>query len=232
MADPAAPAAVSEASAEEAPPGKLESSIFVSLFMSGKTQDQFKPLTSKERLKIYSEDLISPFHFFLAGAAAGITQLQNSPAAWGQGAEGYGRRFANYYASATVASMLQMGGEDILHEDNFYYGSGEHGAWRRLKYAVKSSILARGRDGSQHFSISQVGSTAGAAFISRLWQPRSNDSAGDGAVSFGIAMATNAGVNVLGSFSRCHAPHLPSDQGIIGDPANVVYALMGSARYD
>lgn len=197
---PAATATISQDSTEEATPSKLESSIFVSLFMSGKTQDQFKPLTSKERLKIYSEDLISPFHFFLAGASAGITQLQDSPREWGEGAEGYGKRFANYYASATVANVLQMAGEDILHEDNFYYGSGERGVWRRLKYAVKSSVLARGSDGSQHFSISQVGSTAGAAFISRLWQPRSHDSAGDGAVSFGIAMATNAGVNVLREF--------------------------------
>jgi hypothetical protein len=196
----AAPAAISQDPVAEMPPGKLESSIFVSLFMSGKTQDQFKPLTAKERLKIYSEDLISPFHLFLAGVSAGITQLQNTPKEWGQGGEGYGIRFANYYGSATVASMLQMGGEDLLHEDNFYYGSGERGVWRRLKYAVKSSVLARGSDGTQHFSISQVGSTAGAAFISRVWQPRSSDSAGDGAVSFGIAMATNAGVNVVREF--------------------------------
>jgi hypothetical protein len=96
--------------------------------------------------------------------------------------------------------MLQMAGEDVLHEDNLYYGSGERGVWRRVQYAVKSSVLARSDDGTQHFSVSQVGSTAGAAFISRLWQPRSNDSAGDGAVSFGISMATNAGVNVLREF--------------------------------
>jgi hypothetical protein len=168
--------------------------------MAGKTQDQFTPLTRKERLKVYAKDLLSPFHFLMAGASAGITQLQNVPPEWGQGAEGYGRRFANYYAYATTSSMLQMAGEDIMHEDNLYYGSGEHGVWRRVKYAVKSSVLARSDDGTQHLSVSQIGSTAGAAFISRLWQPRSNNSAGDGAVSFGISMATNAGVNVIREF--------------------------------
>lgn len=193
------PPTTSESSTETSP-NKIESSIFVSLLMAGKTQDQFKPFTAKERLKIYSEDLVSPFHFFLAGAAAGITQEKNTPAEWGQGGEGYGRRFANYYASATLSNVLQMAGEDLLHEDNLYYGSGERGVWRRVKYAVKSSVLARGRDGSQHFSVSQVGSTAATAFISRLWQPRTNDSAGDGAVSFGISMATNAGVNVVREF--------------------------------
>jgi hypothetical protein len=101
-----------------------------------------------------------------------------------------------------------MIGEDILHEDNFYYGSGEHGFWKRTKYAVKSSVLARGADGTQHFSISQVGSTAGAAFISRLWQPRSQDTAADGAKSFGISLATNAGVNVLREFLPDVARHI------------------------
>lgn len=191
--------AVTQPSAE-ASPSNAESSLFYSLFMAGKTQDQFTPLTRKERLKVYAKDLLSPFHFLMAGASAGITQLQNVPPEWGQGAEGYGRRFANYYAYATTSSMLQMAGEDILHEDNLYYGSGEHGVWRRVKYAVKSSVLARSDDGTQHLSVSQIGSTAGAAFISRLWQPRSNNSAGDGAVSFGISMATNAGVNVIREF--------------------------------
>jgi hypothetical protein len=93
-----------------------------------------------------------------------------------------------------------MSGEDLLHEDNLYYGSGEHGVWKRVRYAVKSSVLARGRDGTQHFSISQIGSTAGASFISRIWQPPSGNSASDGAKNFGIALSTNAGVDVVREF--------------------------------
>jgi hypothetical protein len=192
-------ATILQPSAESVPSG-AESSLFSSLFMAGKTQDLFRPLTAKERLKVYAKDLFSPFHFAMAGAAAGISQLQDVPPEWRQGAEGYARRFANYYAYATTSSMLQMCGEDLLHEDNLYYGSGEHGVWKRVKYAVKSSVLARSSDGTRHISISQIGSTAGAAFISRLWQPRTNDSAGDGAVSFGISMATNAGINVIREF--------------------------------
>jgi hypothetical protein len=179
---------------------RVEHSLFASLFMAGKTQDQFKPLTAKQRLEAYSDGLLSPFHFFMAGVSAGVTQARNVPPEWGQGAEGYERRYANYYAYATVSNMLQMVGEDLLHEDNLYYGSGEHGVWRRVKYAVESSVLARSSDGTRHFSISQVGSTAGAAFISRLWQPKDDRSASDGAISFGIGMATNAGVNIAREF--------------------------------
>ena len=183
-----------------AEPTEVEKSLFSSLFMAGKTQDQFKPLTAEERVKVYEKDLLSPFHFALAGVSAGLTQLQDTPKEWGLGAQGFGIRFANYYGEAVISDVLQMTGEDLLHEDNLYYGSGYHGVWKRMKYAIASSVLARGSDGTQHFSISQVGSTAGAAFISRLWQPRSSESAGDGAKNFGINMATNAGINVVREF--------------------------------
>lgn len=205
---PSAGGGTSTSSSPDSEPGALESSLYSSFFMAGKTQDQFMPFTPEERLKAYALDLFGPFHILMAGAQAGITQWQNVPHEWGQGAEGYGKRFGNYYAYAATSAVLQMIGEDILHEDNFYYGSGEHGVWKRVKYAVKSSVMARGADGTQHFSISQVGSTAGAAFISRLWQPRSQDTAGDGATSFGISMATNAGVNVLREFMPDIARHI------------------------
>jgi hypothetical protein len=197
---PSPDAATAPSSASGSAPSHTESSLFYSLFMAGKTQDQFKPLTAKERLGVYAKDLLSPFHILMAGASAGIAQAQNVPPEWGLGAEGYGRRYANYYAYDTVSSMLQMGGEDLLHEDNLYYGSGYQGIWRRVSYAVKSSVLARGNDGTQHFSVSQISSTAAAAFLSRLWQPPSSNSATDGAKSFGISLATNAGVNVIREF--------------------------------
>jgi hypothetical protein len=198
--DPAPVGPATTPSSSQSQPGAVESSLYNSLLMAGKTQDQFHPFTPKERLKIYSKGFISPFRFFFAGAQAGITQWQDVPHEWGQGAAAYGTRYGNYYGYQLISDVLQMTGEDILHEDNYYYGSGYHGFWKRTKYAVKSSVLARGADGRQHFSISQIGSTAGAAFISRIWQPHSTGSAADGAQSFGIALASNAGVNVIREF--------------------------------
>jgi len=179
---------------------KAASSLFYFLVMSGKTQDQFKPLSQKERAEAYAKGLFSPFHFLTAAGSAAISQWKDVPPAWGQGGEGFGLRFGNYFAKQTVQRTLRWWGEAALHEDNRYFGSGKHGVWTRTKYAVVSSVLARHDDGKQYFSFSQLGSTAGAAFISRLWQPSTNNSPGDGATSFGISMATNAGLNVLREF--------------------------------
>ena len=81
--------------------------LFLSRFSWRERPKISSSLDAKERLKLYSEDLFSPFHILMGGAAAGITQAQNVPPEWGQGAVGYGRRFANYYAYAPLATCFK-----------------------------------------------------------------------------------------------------------------------------
>ncbi len=179
---------------------KAKASLFYFLVMSGKTQDQFQPLTQSQRTDAYMKGLFSPFLFVNAGLSAGITQAQDVPHSWGQGAEGYGRRFGNYFAKQTVTRTLRWGGESLLHEDNRYFQSGKQGVWARTKYALASSVLARHDNGKLGLSYSRLGSTAGSAFISRTWQPSTDNSPADGARSFGISMGTNAGTNIIREF--------------------------------
>jgi hypothetical protein len=54
---------------------------------------------------------------------------------------------------------------------------------------VVGSVLARHDNGKQYFSLSRLGSQAGAAFLSRTCQPSTNNTAGDGAESFGLPPA-------------------------------------------
>jgi hypothetical protein len=59
--------------------------------------------------------------------------------------------------------------------------------------------------GQEHFAYSRIGATAGASFISRLWQPRSATTSGDAAVNFGITMAAHMGWNMVKEFRPRHA---------------------------
>jgi hypothetical protein len=183
------------------------SSLFYFLNMSGKSQSDFAPLTARQKFHFYAKGLFGPFMFATAAASAGLAQVQDVPSGWGQGAEGYGQRFGNYYGKQAVQRTLRLAGEVALREDNRYFTSGEHGLGRRIVYALESSVMARKNDGTRHISISEVGSIAGASFISRLWQPSTNNSAGDGAVSFGVGMGLNAGINVVREFLPDVAHH-------------------------
>lgn len=163
-------------------------------------QVAYQPPTQAERNRLYLKSLIEPFGYAKTALSAGLDQWGDKPEEWEQGGSGYGKRFANIAAQRAVHRTFTYLAASALHEDNRYFPSGEHGVWKRTRYALLSSVLARREDGSRRVSLSEIGGTAAGAFAARLWLPRSQNSAGDGAVSFGISMAGNAASSVLKEF--------------------------------
>ncbi len=172
----------------------------VSSAVSSPPPPEFAPMTRGERFRNYLVRVAGPQPFITAAAAAGISQAEDTPKEWGGGAEGYGKRIGNAYAQQFIRGTLEYGVSAALHEDNRYFVSGQTGFFRRIKYAIMSTLLARHDNGDQSFSFSRVGSAAGAAFISRAWQPRSTTTAGDGAVSFSISIGSDIGFNIVREF--------------------------------
>jgi len=175
--------------------------LFNYLNMAGTEKaSEFRPLTQPQRTHIYLKTMVNPIGYLKAGFSAGIDQWNDKPSEWEQGASGYGKRLANIVGQYSIQRTVTFGLSSVLHEDNRYFNSGKKGFWSRAGYAVASGILARHDDGSRHVSISQLGGVAAGAFISRSWQPPSQHSPGDGAVSFGISMASNMGFGVVKEF--------------------------------
>lgn len=160
----------------------------------------FRPLTQPERNHLYFKSLVNPIGLFKAGFSAGLNQLNDKPEEWGQGASGYGQRYADIEGQYLIQRTVTFGLSSALHEDNRYFNSGKQGVWKRTGYALSSGVLARKDDGSRHVSISQLGGVAAGAFLSRLWQPPSQSAASNGAISFGITMASNIGFSVVKEF--------------------------------
>lgn len=69
--------------------------LFNYLNMSGTTASEFRPLTQRERTRIYFRTMVNPLGYFKAGFSAGLDQWNDKPEEWEQGASGYGKRFAN-----------------------------------------------------------------------------------------------------------------------------------------
>ena len=161
---------------------------------------EFRPLNQHERTRIYLKTMANPLGYLKAGSSAGIDQFSDKPSEWEQGASGYGKRLANILGQYSIQRTVTFALGSVFHEDNRYFNSGKKGFWPRTGYAMASGLLARHDDGSRHLSISQLGGVAAGAFLSRSWQPPSQHSAGDGAVSFGISMASNIGFGVVKEF--------------------------------
>jgi hypothetical protein len=169
-------------------------------FAEGTAPPEFVPMTASERFRIYLRRAFEPGSILESAAGAGIRQWEDTPKEWKQGAEGYGDRFGSAYATHFIRETLEYGASAALREDNRYIRSGESGFWKRSKHAVVYTFMARNDAGNEHFAYSRFGSAAGAAFISRIWQPHSTNSAGDGAVVFGSTIGSDVGANMFHEF--------------------------------
>jgi hypothetical protein len=161
---------------------------------------EYVPMTASERARKYLLGAFGPAAILRAAAGAGISQWTKTPKEWGEGPEAYGDRFGNAFAKHVMREALEYGGSTALHEDNRYFRSTESGFFKRSKHAVASIFEARNEAGGEHFAYSRFGSVLGSSFVSRLWQPRSEDSSGSAAVSFGLTMVSDIGLNFFHEF--------------------------------
>lgn len=167
------------------------------------TQQQpvdFSPMTRSERLRHYLTGTFGPGALAGAAVRADVGQMTGNPKEWGRDTAGYSARFGTAFAQHIIRGTLEYGLSSVLHEDNRYIRSGQKGVWKRTKYAVVSSFLARHDNGRRGFAFSRVGSAAGSAFISRAWLPASIGTVAAGANSFGITLGLGVASNVFREF--------------------------------
>ncbi len=129
--------------------------------------------THETRVSNYLFDAYGPYPTAVAAFTAGINQWSNAPPEWGQGAEGYGKRFGSNYGIAVVATTTRYGLSEAFKEDAMYYRCECSGVFPRLRHAMVSTLTARrGRDGHRVFSIpALIGPYAGTMTATYAWYP-------------------------------------------------------------
>jgi hypothetical protein len=160
----------------------------------------YVPITQSERARHYAKSMFGLESFVRAGVGAGIRQWSDSPPEWGQGADGYARRFAHSFGENMVRQTITYGISAAIDEDNRYFVSGRNGFGPRTMYAVESTFLARRSDGSRRVSYSRIIGIVATAFISRTWQPPSLRGTDHAFGSMGTAVGTEIGFNVAREF--------------------------------
>jgi hypothetical protein len=130
--------------------------------------------TQKTKTYHYFFDAFGPYPIASAAITAGIGQARNSPPGWGQGGEGYGRRFASDFGIAAAGTTTRYALSEALKEDALYYHCGCQGVLPRLGHAVISTLTARrGEDGHRVFSIpALVAPYVGTMTAIYGWYPR------------------------------------------------------------
>jgi hypothetical protein len=149
----------------------------------------------------YLKHTFSPKSIVRTAAAAGISQATDTPHEWGQGAIGFGRRFANAFGKHIIRKTIQYPVARLLHEEISYRRSDKTGFGPRLEYALLRTVITqKATTGERTLAVGEISGAVGSGLISRLWQPASTRSIAAGFGSAGITMGVDAGLNVVREF--------------------------------
>jgi hypothetical protein len=133
------------------------------------------PLTTKQKFHLAWRTSIDPITFLSTGVVAGIEQANNSFSGYGQGAQGYAKRFGAGYADGFIGDMI---GGAILpswwKQDPRYHYKGTGSKRSRVLYAIDRAVLCSGDNGKTEVDYSGVLGGLAAAGISNLYYPAAN----------------------------------------------------------
>jgi Carboxypeptidase regulatory-like domain len=130
------------------------------------------PLSPKQKFQLAWKTVTDPVTFGLVGAVAGVQQAQNHFAGYGQGLEGYGKRFGAGYADTVSGTFI--GGAilpSLLKQDPRYFYKGTGGTPARVRYAIANAVICKGDNGRWQVNYSNILGSLAAGGISNLYYP-------------------------------------------------------------
>ncbi len=132
----------------------------------------FHPITTRQKFAIATKDTFDWPSYILAGAFAGISQLGDSNPDFGQGAQGYAKRYGASVADQDMGNyMTEAIMPTLLHQDPRYFRKGTGTVKGRIWYAATRVFVARGDSGRWQFNASEVLGNGTVAALGNLYYP-------------------------------------------------------------
>src|SRR5271170_2227964 len=131
------------------------------------------PLNSKQKFKLAWKTTVDPVTLIVNGAFAGVEQAQNHFRGYGQGAQGYAKRFGAGYADTVTSTFI--GGAilpSLLKQDPRYFYKGSGSTQSRTMYAVANAVICKGDNGRWQPNYSGILGNLAAGGISNLYYPK------------------------------------------------------------
>jgi len=151
------------------------------------------PISAGEKFKLVAECTFDPYEFVVVGVLAGIGQATDDTPSWGQGAKGFGIRYATDFGDQ-LAGNFMVGAvlPSLFHQDPRYFQSGKGSFWHRFGYAMSRVVITRGDSGKTQFNLSEIAGNGIAGAISNTYHPASDRSLEQTAQTWGTQIAVDA----------------------------------------
>jgi hypothetical protein len=169
------------------------------------------PLTAAQKFQLGWKTIIDPVSLLGTSISAGIEQARNNHPEFGQGTEGYAKRFGAQYAnrvSRVIIGRVVM--QSIFHQDPRYFYKGTGSIRSRALYAIGTAFLAKGDNGNWQFDYSDVLGGMASHELSTLYYPSTSRPVRKLADDVLLGFAGRAENNLLHEFVlRRFTTHVP-----------------------
>lgn len=174
---------------QEQKTGTSNDRLFYTLpnFLTVNNATEVPRLSAKQKFAVVARGSFDYVEFPWYGFQAGISQAENSEPGYGQGAEGYGKRYGAAFADGTIENFWTGAIlPSVLRQDPRFYQMPEGGFVHRTEYAISRIFVTRTDSGHSQFNFSEiVGSAISATLSTYTYHPRADRTIGNTANVWG-----------------------------------------------
>jgi hypothetical protein len=157
-------------------------------------------LSSLQKFELFLDKSISPPQILSSAAAAGISEARGTLEGYGQGGEGFGKRFGSSMASGSSSHFFgTFLLPAVLHEDPRYFVKLNGGFRARAAHALRRAVVIQtdGGKGKEAFNWPGTLGPLAAEGLANTYLPDSERTAAKTFERYGIRIAFSAGNNLL-----------------------------------
>jgi hypothetical protein len=169
------------------------------------------PMTTKQKYSLAAHDTLDWTSYIGISVVAGIEQANNNFSGYGQGAAGYGKRWAAQFADGRSSDFLSHAVfASMFHQDPRYFYQGTGTTKSRLYHAVSSAFVARSDSGKTMPNYSYLLGTITSGALSNAYYPHADRGIGLVFTNAAIGIGGRAAQAVLQEFvSKKLTKHVP-----------------------
>lgn len=193
------------------------------------------PLAPKQKFELAWKYMFDPITFGLSGAIAGLQQAQNDFSGYGQGGQGFAKRYAAAYGDMATSTLIGSAIlPSLLKQDPRYFYKGTGSKRSRVLYAIANSVICKGDNGHWQANYSGILGGLASGGISNLYYPARDRDAALTFQNFAIGLGATAAANILQEFViRRFTSNVPRrDPGNSGKPPNQISRVFGSLIHE
>jgi len=133
------------------------------------------PLSAGQKFRLALRTSIDPVSIAIPAFIAGTEQSEDTFNGYGQGAQGFAKRFGASYADS-VSSAFFAGAilPSLLHQDPRYFYKGTGSIMSRAFYAISTVVICKGDNGRWQPNYSNVFGNLASASLSNAYYPTNN----------------------------------------------------------